>query len=173
MSILIKLYGNLRNKVKAPDIERGLPITLNIKSKGIDSTLDILDKFIIEDDEISHIFVNGKYCGPGKEVRDGDRVGLFPENMSLMFVEIPNLNSIYVKVKLFTGLRKYKIPNSVIEMPEGSTIKSFLKKLKIMKILNEEKGLLFKVNGFLKYDRNFVMENNDTLAIFPPMAKIS
>ena len=145
-------------------------MTINIKSKGIKNALDILDKFIIEEDEISHIFVNGKYCGPGKEVRDGDRVGLFPKNMSLMFVEIPNLNSIYVKVKLFKDLRKYKMPKSVIEMPEGSTIKSILKKLMIMKILNEEKGLLFKVNGFLKHDRNFVMENNDSLAIFPPMA---
>ena len=169
MSILIKLYGNLRNKVKAPDIERGLPITLNIKSKGIDSTLDILDKFIIEDDEISHIFVNGKYCGPRKEIRDGDRVGLFPKNMSLMFVEIPNLNSIYVTVKLFAGLRKDNITKYVIEMPEGSTIKSVLKKLRIAKFLKEEKRWIFKVNGIPKGDRNFLMENNDTLSIFPPM----
>ena len=168
MSILIKLYGNLRKKVNTQEIERGLPMTLNIKSKGIHSALDILDKFVIEDDELSHIFVNGKYCGPGKEIRGGDRVGLFPKNMSLMFVEIPNLNSIYVIVKLFTGLRKDNIPKIVIEMPEGSTIKSVLKKLKIGKFLKEEKRLIFKVNGLLKHDKNFVMEDNDTLDIFPP-----
>ncbi len=166
MSILIKLYGNLREKVKDTDLEIGFPTTLNVEGNEIDSVLDILDKFNIEDNEISHIFVNGKYCGPGKEVRDGDRVGLFPKKMALMFVEIPNLNSIYVTVKLFANLRKYGVPKSVIEMPEGSTIKSVLKKVKIP---NEEKKLIFMVNGLPKYDRNLVIKDKDTLAIFPPI----
>ena len=166
MSILIKLYGNLREKVKDTDLEIGFPITLNVESNEIHTVLDILDKFNIEDNEISHIFVNGKYCGPGKEVRDGDRVGLFPKKMALMFVEIPNLNSIYVTVKLFANLRKYGVPKSVIEIPEGSTIKSVLKKVKIPK---EEKKLIFMVNGLPKYDRNLVIKDKDTLAIFPPI----
>lgn len=166
MSILIKLYGNLREKVKDTDLEKGFPITLNIEGNEIHTVLDILDKFNIEDNEISHIFVNGKYCGPGKEVRDGDRVGLFSKKMALMFVEIPNLNSIYVIVKLFANLRKYGVPKSVIEIPEGSTIKSVLKKVKIP---NEEKKLIFMVNGSPQYDRNLVIKDKDTLAIFPPI----
>ena len=166
MSILIKLYGNLREKVKDTDLEIGFPITLNVEGNEIHTVLDILDKFNIEDNEISHIFVNGKYCGPGKEVRDGDRVGLFPKKMALMFVEIPNLNSIYVTVKLFANLRKYGVPKSVIEMPEGSTIKSVLKKVKIP---NEEKKLIFMVNGSPQYDRNLVIKDKDILAIFPPI----
>jgi len=166
MSILIKLYGNLREKVKDTDLEKGFPITFNIEGNEIHTVLDILDKFNIEDNEISHIFVNGKYCGPGKEVRDGDRVGLFPKKMALMFVEIPNLNSIYVTVKIFASLRKYGVPKSVIEIPEGSTIKSVLKKVKIP---NEEKQLIFMVNGSPRYDRNFVIKNQDILAIFPPI----
>ncbi len=166
MSILIKLYGNLREKVKDTDLEKGFPITLNVEGNEIHTVLDILDKFNIEDNEISHIFVNGKYCGPGKEVRDGDRVGLFPKKMALMFVEIPNLNSIYVTVKLFANLRKYGVPKSVIEIPEGSTIKSVLKKVKIP---NEEKKLIFMVNGLPRYDRNLVIKDKDTLAIFPPI----
>jgi molybdopterin converting factor small subunit len=166
MSILIKLYGDLREKVKDSDLEKGLPITLNIEGNNKHTILDILDKFNIEGKEISHIFVNGKYCGPGKEVRDGDRVGLFPKKMALMFVEIPNLNSIYVTVKLFANLRKYGVPKSVIEIPEGSTIKSVLKKVKIPK---EEKKLIFMVNGLPKYDRNLVIKDKDTLAIFPPI----
>ncbi len=166
MSILIKLYGNLREKVKDTDLEIGFPITLNVEGNEIDTVLDILDKFNIEDNEISHIFVNSKYCGPGKEVRDGDRVGLFPKKMALMFVEIPNLNSIYVTVKLFANLRKYGVPKSVIEIPEGSTIKSVLKKVKIP---NKEKKLILMVNGLPKYDRNLVIKDRDTLAIFPPI----
>jgi len=166
MSILIKLYGNLREKVKDTDLEKGFPITLNIEGNEIHTVLDILDKFNIEGNEISHIFVNGQYCGPGKEVRDGDRVGLFPKKMALMFIEIPNLNSIYVTVKLFANLRKYGVPKSVIEMPEGSTIKSVLKKVKIP---NEEKKLIFMINGSPRYDRNLVIKDKDTLAIFPPI----
>ena len=166
MSILIKLYGNLREKVKDTDLEKGFPITINIEGNEIYTILDILDKFNIEGNEISHIFVNSKYCGPGKEVRDGDRVGLFPKKMALMFVEIPNLSSIYVTVKLFANLRKYSVPKSVIEIPEGSTIKSVLKKVKIP---NEEKQLIFMVNGSPRYDRNFVINDKDILAIFPPI----
>ncbi len=166
MSILIKLYGNLSEKVKDTDLEIGFPITLNVEGNEIHTVLDILDKFNIEDNEISHIFVNSKYCGPGKEVRDGDRVGLFPKKMALMFVEIPNLNSIYVTVKLFANLRKYGVPKSVVEVPEGSTIKSVLKKVKIP---NEEKKLILMVNGSPRYDRNLVIKDRDTLAIFPPI----
>ena len=166
MSILIKLYGNLREKVKDTDLEKGLPTTLNIEGNEVSNILDILEKFNIEGNEIGHIFVNGKYCGPGKEVRNGDRVGLFPKKMALIFVEIPNLNSIYITIKLFANLRKYGVPKSVIEIPEGSTIKSVLKKVKIPK---EEKKLIFMVNGSPRYDRNLVIKDKDTLAVFPPI----
>ena len=89
MPILVKLYGKLRENVKDVDLERGLPVTLNIESSNVHYIYDIVEKFAISEDELSHIFVNGKYYGIGKEVRDGDRVGLFPKNMALMFAEIP------------------------------------------------------------------------------------
>ena len=89
MPILIKLYGNLREHVKDVDLERGFPVTFNIEESVIHFVYDIVEKFAISEDELSHIFVNGKYCGIGKEVKDGDRVGLFPKNMALMFAEIP------------------------------------------------------------------------------------
>ena len=89
MPILIKLYGNLRENVKNVDLERGLPVTFNIEENNVHFVYDIIEKFAISEDELSHIFVNGKYCVIGKEVKDGDRVGLFPKNMALMFAEIP------------------------------------------------------------------------------------
>ena len=89
MPILIKLYGKLRENVKDVDLEKGLPVTLNIEGSNVHFIYDIVEKFAISEDELSHIFVNGKYCGIGKEVRDGDRVGLFPKNMALIFAEIP------------------------------------------------------------------------------------
>jgi molybdopterin converting factor small subunit len=89
MTILIKLYGKLREYVKVIDLKKGLPVTLNIERSNVHFVYDIVEKFAISEDELSHIFVNGKYCGIGKEIRDGDRVGLFPKNMALMFAEIP------------------------------------------------------------------------------------
>ena len=89
MPILVKLYGKLRRNVKDVDIEKGLPVTLNIEESNFHFVYDIVEKFAISEDELSHIFVNGKYCGIEKEIRDGDRVGLFPKNMALMFAEIP------------------------------------------------------------------------------------
>jgi len=82
------LYGKLRENVKDVDLEKGLPFTLKIEESNVHIVNDIVDKFAIREDELSHIFVNGKYCGIGKEVREGDRVGLFPKNMALMFAEI-------------------------------------------------------------------------------------
>ncbi len=88
MSILVKLYGKLRENVKEIDLEEGLPVSFNIKPSEVHIVYDILEKLVIKEDELSHIFVNGKYCEVGKEVTDGDRVGLFPKNMALLFVEI-------------------------------------------------------------------------------------
>jgi hypothetical protein len=74
--------------VKHVDLEKGLPVTIKIENTSIHTVYDILEKFTINEDELSHIFVNGKYCGIGKKVKNGDRVGLFPKNMALIFVEI-------------------------------------------------------------------------------------
>jgi molybdopterin converting factor small subunit len=88
MPILVKLYGKLRENVKEFDLEEGLPVSFNIDPSKVQVVYDILEKLVINENELSHIFVNGNYCGVSKEVRDGDRVGLFPKNMALIFVEI-------------------------------------------------------------------------------------
>ena len=89
MPILVKLYGKLRENIKDVDSEKGLPVTLNIEESNVHFVYDIIKRYAISEDELSHIFVNSKYCEIGKEVRDSDRVGLFPKNMALMFAEIP------------------------------------------------------------------------------------
>ena len=88
MAILIKLYGKLRENLKDVDLEKGLPVTFNIEGSVVHFVYEIVEKLAISEDDLSHIFVNGKYCGIGKKIRDGDRVGLFPKNMALMFAEI-------------------------------------------------------------------------------------
>ena len=88
MAILVKLYGKLKENLKKFDSDENLPLSINIDPNEVHSVHDILEKFAITEEELSHIFVNSKYCGIDKKVDNGDRVGLFPKNMALLFVEI-------------------------------------------------------------------------------------
>lgn len=164
MVIIIKLYGDLREKTPRLNSDSGAPSTLHIKTEGIKTVFDILNKFRINHDEISHIFVNSKYCGPGKEIIDGDRIGIFPKRMSLMFVEIPNANSIIITIKLFADLRNYGPSEASLAIPEDSTINSVIKRYRFPKDLEKLKLL---VNGKQNYNRNYVLKNRDTISIFP------
>ncbi|MFW9948385.1 MAG: MoaD/ThiS family protein [Candidatus Odinarchaeota archaeon] len=85
MAILIKFFGNLAKKVLKKESETISPYNLEIEAEGIEIVADILKKYSIEDSETSHIFVNGIYAGFRKKVKDGDRVGLFPKNMGLLY----------------------------------------------------------------------------------------
>ncbi|MFX0140220.1 MAG: MoaD/ThiS family protein [Candidatus Hodarchaeota archaeon] len=164
MVIVIKLYGDLREKSPRLNGDNGAPSTLHIKTDEIKTVFDILNKFRINQDQISHIFVNSKYCGPGKEIKDGDRVGLFPKRMGLMFVEIPNANSIIITMKLFADLRNYGPPEATLSIPEGSTINSVIKRYRFPRGLEKLKVL---VNGKQNYNRNYILKNRDTISIFP------
>ncbi len=166
MSIKVKLYGDLKDKVPNQDRNNGAPRILNFEDGEIITVFDILKKLSIEENEISHIFVNYRYCGVGKSVKDADQVGIFPKRMALMFVEISNNNTNSITVKLFADLQKYGPAKSILDVPEGSTINSVIEKYKIPK----EKKIIMLVNGLPRYDKNFILNNNDTVAIFPPLA---
>lgn len=88
MVITIKLYGDLREKITIKNNKFGMPNTLNINSEGIKIVNDILSKFDIIQEEISHIFINGIYSRIHNEVKEGDRVGIFPKRMGIIFEEI-------------------------------------------------------------------------------------
>ncbi|MFX1302136.1 MAG: MoaD/ThiS family protein [Promethearchaeota archaeon] len=164
MVINIKLYGDLREKSPRLNSDNGAPSTLHIKTDGIKTVYDILNKFGIRLDEISHIFINSKYSGPGKEVKNGDRIGIFPKRMGLMFVEIPYSNSIIITIKLFANLRKYGPSEANLAMSEGSTINSIIKRYKFPKNLEK---LKFLINGKQTHNKNYVLKNRDTISILP------
>ncbi|MFX1309681.1 MAG: MoaD/ThiS family protein [Promethearchaeota archaeon] len=84
MSIELKLFGDLRKKAD-PKITGTLPLRIKINDSEITWVADILRKYMIEDDEVSHIFVNGIYAGLKKKVKNGDKVSLFPRNMGLLY----------------------------------------------------------------------------------------
>ncbi len=166
MSIQIKLYGDLREKFQQETYEVGAPITFNIELNGIKTIFDILRKFSMEEKELSLVFVNGKYCGLGKEVKDGDRIGLFPKRMGLIFMEIEQNNTIRIEVKLFADLTKFGPERSSIDLPEGSTVKSILEKYRIPK---EKRKLIILVNGRPCHGKDPILQGGDVVAIFPPI----
>jgi molybdopterin converting factor small subunit len=86
--------------------------------------------------------------------------------MALMFVEISNNNTISITVKLFADLQEFGPAKSIIDVPEGSTINFIIEKYKIPK----EKKIIMIVNRLPRYDKNLILNDNDTVAIFPPLA---
>ncbi|MFW9928981.1 MAG: MoaD/ThiS family protein [Candidatus Thorarchaeota archaeon] len=85
MTILVKIFGELREKIKDQTIKDNSPLNIQLEPEKVNTISDILKFFSIERDETSHIFVNGVYSGFDKGVKDGDRVGLFPRKMCLLY----------------------------------------------------------------------------------------
>jgi molybdopterin converting factor small subunit len=164
MSISIKLYGDLREKFPNKKSSIGIPYTLKIEIDKLKTVLDILKEFDIDNDEISHIFVNGIYSGAGKIVKIGDRIGIFPKKMGLMFKEVTQIKSIYVKIVLHDRLRKFGPTEAIVDFPEGSTIKSILNKYRISQRCDK---LEIIINGKLIHNINYVVKDWDNIAIFP------
>lgn len=84
MPIQVKLFGDLRKKTQQ-QISGSSSLKLSINNTNLNRVNDILRKFSIEEDEVSHIFVNGRYSGFKKNVKDGDIISLFPKNMGLLY----------------------------------------------------------------------------------------
>lgn len=163
MLLQVKLYGDLKKKVQYKALDVGFPTKFNIEDESIENVSDILKKLVIAESEISHIFVNGKYSEFRRKVRNGDRVGLFPKNMALIFLEIAVDKYISVNIKLEGNLKDCNTFESMIEIPEGSTVKSILKKFKIS---NEKNNLKIIINEKTCYGKNTVLNDGDSVVIF-------
>jgi len=85
MSVKVKLFGDLKKKVSQKTDNIGAPTILNIENTRIQRVEDIVEKLSIKQSEVSHIFVNHKYSGFRKSLKEGDTVALFPTNMSLLY----------------------------------------------------------------------------------------
>jgi molybdopterin converting factor small subunit len=126
--ISLKLYGELREKLSHKKIDAGFPNNLIIEVDKFRTVLDILKRLSIDENEVSHIFVNGIYSGAGKIVKDGDRIGIFPKRMGLMFLEITKIKIIYTKIIFHEELNEFGPTEVIVDLPEGSTINSLLNK---------------------------------------------
>jgi len=164
ISISVKLYGELREKTLYKKVDAGIPNTLIIEIHEFRTVSDILKQLSIDENEISHIFVNGIYSGAGKIVKDGDRIGIFPKRMGLMFLEITRIKSIYTKIILHEELREFGPTEAIVDLPEGSTINSVLNKYK----LSKKRGIIeVVVNGKPIHEEDYIIKDWDNIAIFP------
>ncbi|MFX0080915.1 MAG: MoaD/ThiS family protein [Candidatus Hodarchaeota archaeon] len=162
--ISVKLYGELREKFFHKKVDAGIPNTLLIEVNEFKTVLDILNQLSINENEISHIFVNGIYSGAGKLVKDGDRIGLFPKRMGLMFIEITKIKSIYTKIIFHEGLNEVGPAEAIVDLPEGSTINSVLDKYKLSEKRDKIEVI---VNGKPIHDEDYIIKDRDNIAIFP------
>ena len=84
MPIKVKLFGDLRKKIE-PNISGTTSLRFEIDDSEVDRIIDLLKKINIEENEVSHIFVNGRYAGLRKKIQNRDTVALFPKNMGLLY----------------------------------------------------------------------------------------
>lgn len=164
MSLSVKLYGDLGDKYPHKKKGAGIPNTLIIEISDLKTVLDILKQLNIDENEISHVFVNGIYSGAGKLVNDGDRIGIFPKRMAIMFLEITTIKSIFTQIILHEELREFGPPEAIVELPEGSTINSVLKKYNIT---GQKEKMEIIVNGKPIHDLGYILKDWDNLAVFP------
>jgi hypothetical protein len=81
--IELHLYGKLR-RFTGQQAATGDSV-LSVTWREGDSIGDILTRLGVPHDETSNIFVNGELCALSKTIQDGQRVGVFPDDMALLY----------------------------------------------------------------------------------------
>ena len=80
----VHLYGKLRRFSQQKDPKRQSIVFVKIE-KG-DTIKDVVKRLNIPLNEVgSNIFLNGVYSGLTRSVKEGDRLGLFPDDMQLLY----------------------------------------------------------------------------------------
>ena len=82
--IEVHLYGKLRRFTDNPDPSQDS--IANVSVKNGDSILTIAQRIGIPLEELgTNIFLNGEYSALERKVSDGDRLGVFPDDMKLLY----------------------------------------------------------------------------------------
>jgi molybdopterin converting factor small subunit len=74
---------------------------------------------------------------------------------------------IRITVKLFSDLRQFGPAISTIRLPKNATINSLLDNYRIPR---EKKDLMIFVNGLPHHKVDYLLNDKDVVAIFPPTA---
>lgn len=81
--IEVHLYGRLRRF--APDKDAAGESVVAVPVRDGETVEDVVRRMGMEPQELSHIFLNAEYSGLQRKVGAGDRLGLFPFDMGLLY----------------------------------------------------------------------------------------
>lgn len=82
--IEVHLYGELRRFTDTQDPSRDSIVYISVKNE--DTIEDIVRRIDIPREAIgSNVFLNGEYSALERKVKDGDRLGIFPTDMQLLY----------------------------------------------------------------------------------------
>ncbi len=82
--VSVHLYGKLRRFAADSDVQSE-SVAVVAREEG-DTIADLADRLGIPRGELgSNVFLNGRYAGLDSPVSDGDRLGLFPDDMQLLY----------------------------------------------------------------------------------------
>jgi len=82
--IEVHLYGKLRRFTDNQDPTRDSIVYIPVEDE--DTIEDIVRRIGIPFEELgSNIFLNGEYSALMRKVKAGDRLGIFPDDMSLLY----------------------------------------------------------------------------------------
>ena len=82
--IEVHLYGKLRRFTD--NLDPACESIVKVKIKKDDTIGDVVRRIGIPDNELGpNIFLNGEYSALTRKVKNGDRLGLFPDDMQLLY----------------------------------------------------------------------------------------
>ncbi len=81
--IEVHLYGKFRSVAPNPDV-RGDSIVMAPFHDG-DTIEAVVRRLGLDPAEVSHLFLNGEYSSLRRRVKSGDRLGVFPREMALLY----------------------------------------------------------------------------------------
>lgn len=83
MPVEVWLYGKLRRF--APHKEAGSNSVVEVEVEAVENIEGALARLGVPWEEVGNVFLNGRLALVEQAVVDGDRLGVFPQDMSLLY----------------------------------------------------------------------------------------
>lgn len=85
MSLEIRLYGKFKKLAKKTDESSDKIGIITVENDKFKKIIDVLKYLEIDEEEVSHIFLDGEYSHQNRKIRKGERLAIFPEDMALLY----------------------------------------------------------------------------------------
>lgn len=80
MAIEIRLYGKFRTMAPKTDSASGRIGIIKIEENSFERISDVLEYLGLDEEEVSHLFLNGEYSSPSRKVPEDGRLAIFPKD---------------------------------------------------------------------------------------------